>query len=53
VAAKKGRMGVWSVSVDIEALTFAAVDGDETVQILRTDLKTNLDCANRTSITLG
>jgi hypothetical protein len=37
VTAQAGRKGVWTVSLDAEALTFAAGDGDESFQILRAD----------------
>ena len=37
VTAQAGRKGVWRVSLDAEALTLAAVDGDESFQILRSE----------------
>ena len=37
VTAQSGRKGLWRISLDAEALTLAAVDGDESFQISRTD----------------
>jgi len=43
VTARSGHKGVWKVSLDAEAMTLTAADGDESLQILRADAEERIE----------